>query len=77
MATDGMYFAQAALSAHAAREMTLEAGRRNAQVHRMTRTVTDDGCAGRFAHLSPSTRRTASEGGLWVKRENGGVARPT
>ncbi len=74
IATDGIYFALAALSALAMRETTLENwASMMPHVHRMTRSVhLDDGVRGKVLRtLAEKEKDIESEGGLWVKRENG------
>ncbi len=74
IATDGIYFALAAISALTAQETALEqwaAGMPH--VHRMTRSVhLDDEMRGKVLRtLAEREKDIESEGGLWVRRENG------
>jgi hypothetical protein len=74
IATDGIYFALSAISVLAARETTLQNWAATMpSVHRMTRSVhLDDEMRGKVLRtLAEKEKDIETEGGLWVKRENG------
>lgn len=74
IATDGIYFALATISALTARETTLESWAADMpHVHRMTRSVhLDDEMRGRVLRtLAEHEKDIESEGGLWMRRKDG------
>lgn len=74
IATDGIYFALAAVSALVKRETDLARWAATMPlVHRMTRSVhLDDGMRGKVLRtITEHEKDIESEGGLWVRRENG------